>query len=80
MRIAEVKLPDTVYQQMEATAARLHLTVPELLRNLAEQAIGHDVENRPGVVGDWRFPEGRHLGAFQAPAEDLRLLANEIAD
>ena len=30
--------------------------------------------------GDWRFPQGRHLGAFRVPVEDWRLLANEIAD
>jgi hypothetical protein len=35
MKIAEVKLPDAVNQQIEETA-RLHLSVPELLRNLAE--------------------------------------------
>jgi hypothetical protein len=29
--------------------------------------------------GDWRFPQGRHLGAFRVPVEDWRLLANEVA-
>jgi hypothetical protein len=80
MKIAEVKLPDAVYQRMEETAARLHLSVPELLRNLAEQAVQNSPKRQPAVPGDWRFPEGRHLGAFRAPAEDWRLLANEIAD
>ncbi|HUD46606.1 MAG TPA: hypothetical protein VMR33_07240 [Candidatus Baltobacteraceae bacterium] len=80
MKIAEVQLPDAVYQQMEETAARLHLSVPELLRSLAEQAIQHGLKSRPAPAGNWRFPEGRHLGAYRAPVEDWRLLANEMAD
>jgi hypothetical protein len=80
VKIAEVKLTDAVYQQMEETAARLHLSVPDLLRSLAEQAIQHDLKSGAGGAGNWRFPEGRHLGAFRAPVEDWRLLANESAD
>lgn len=79
MKTTEVKLPDAVYQRVEETAARLHLSVPELLRNLAEQAIQKDVKSLPGLSDNWQFPEGRHLGAFRAPVEDWRLLANEVA-
>ncbi len=83
MKIAEVKLPDAVYQQMEDTAARLHLSVPDLLRNLAEQSIQRSFGERIHLEGDERkrIPEKkRHLGAFRAPVEDWRLLANEFAD
>jgi hypothetical protein len=80
VKTAEVQLPDAVYQQMEQTAARLHLSVPELLRNLAEQAVQHGVKKQIVVAYNWQFPEGRHLGEFKARAEDWRLLANESAD
>ena len=79
MKIAEVKLPDAVYQQVEEAAARLHLSVPELLRCLAEQAIHCNVTGGT-AASDWRFPEGHHLGPFRASVQDWRLLANEIAD
>ncbi len=79
MKIAEVKLPDAVYQQIEETPARLHLSVPDLLRNLAEQAVRHGSKSTPVAAGNWRFPEGRRLGAFRASVEDWRLLANKIA-
>ena len=34
---------------------------------------------QPKENGDGRFPEVRNLGAFRAPVEDWRLLANEAA-
>jgi hypothetical protein len=80
VKIAEVKLTDAIYQRMEETAARLHLSVPDLLRSLAEQAVQHNIKSGVGAASDWRFPEGRHLGAFRAPVEDWRLLANEVSD
>jgi hypothetical protein len=77
MKRAEVQLPDTIYQQVEGLAAQLHLTVPELLCKAAEQMV-HQVKPRPQPNGEWRFPEGHHLGTFRAPVEDWRLLANEV--
>ena len=79
MKIAEVQLPDTVYQQVEGLAAQLHLTVPEFLCQAAEQMLQRQGRPRSKANGDWRFPEGRHLGAFRVPVEDCRLLANESA-
>jgi hypothetical protein len=77
MKKAEVDLPDALYRQVEALVQRLQLTVAELLRRAAEQLIARPAP--PPVVppGAWRFPEGRHLGAFRTPEEDSRLLANE---
>lgn len=34
---------------------------------------------QPKPTSDWQFPQGRRLGAFQAPVEDWGLLANEAA-
>jgi hypothetical protein len=77
---AEVQLPDTTYQQLEGLAAQLHLTVPEFLCRAAEQIVQRQATPQPQPNGQWRFPEGRRLGAFRAPVEDWRLLANEAAD
>ena len=81
MKRAEVQLPETLYEQVKGLAGQLHLTVPELLCQAAEQMVGR-LRNRPQpeANGSWRFPEGRHLGTFQAPVENWRLLANEAAD
>jgi len=80
MKRAEVELPDTVYQEVEGLAAQLHLSVPEFLRQAAEQTLRRQAQPRAKGNGDWQFPEGRHLGAFRVPVEDWRLLANEAAD
>jgi hypothetical protein len=77
---AEVQLPDTLYQQVEGLAVRLHLSVPELLSAAAEQVVLRQARVQPTPSGGWRFPEGRHLGTFHAPVEDWRLLANEAVD
>ena len=68
MKRAEVQLPDTIYQQVEGLAAQFHLTVPEFLCQAAAQIALRQARPRPN--GEWRFPEGRHLGAFRTPAGD----------
>lgn len=80
MKRAEVHLPDALYQQVEGLAVRLHLSVPEVLSKAAEQMVLRQAKTRPKANGGWQFPEGRHLGAFRAPVEDWRLLANEAVD
>ena len=80
MKRAEVQLPDTIYQQVEGLAAQLHLTVPEVLCQAAEQMLHRQPQRRSKPNGNWRFPEGRHLGAFRVPVADWRWLANETAD
>ena len=79
MKRAEVHLPDTTYEQVEGLAAQLRLTVPEVLCQAAEQMLHRQAKPPSKPNGDWRFPEGRHLGAFRVPVEDWRLLANETA-
>ena len=80
MKITEVRLPDTIYQQVERLAAQFHLTVPEFLCQAAEQIVQRQARPQPKPNGEWRFPEGRRLGAFRAPVGDWRPLANEAAD
>ena len=80
MKRTELQLPDAIYQQIERLAAKLDLTVPEFLRQAAEQIVQRQDKPQRKPNGDWRFPEGRPLGAFRAPVGDWRLLANEAAD
>ena len=80
MKRAEVELPDALYRQVEGLAAELHVTVPELLGKTAEQMLHLHAKASPKLNGDWHFPEGRHLGAFRASADDWRLLSNEGSD
>jgi hypothetical protein len=77
---AEVELPDALYQQVEGLAARLRMSVPELLSTAIEQMVLRQAKPPPKPRGGWRFPEGYHLGAFCAPVADWRLLANEAPD
>ena len=79
MKRAEVELPDPLFEQVEGLAQKLHVSVPELLRHAAEQLLQRQRKPQPPANGDWQFPEGRKLGAFGAPVEDWRLLANEAA-
>ena len=79
MKKAEVQLPDGLYHQVEGLAGQLHVSVSDLLRQATEQMLAA----RPKILTPsrtaWKFPEARRLGAFQAPADDWRLLANEDA-
>jgi hypothetical protein len=80
MKTAEVQLPDAIYLQVEGLAGQLHMSVPELLRQAAEQMVNRQAPTRGQLREDWRFPEARPLGPFCAPVEDWRWLANEAAD
>ncbi len=80
MKTTEVPLPDAVYDQVENLAAQRQLTVPELLRQAAEQMVREPLRPTLKPNGDWQFPEARHLGGIRVPVEELRLLANEVAD
>lgn len=80
MKTTEVPLPDAVYKQVESLAAQRRLTVPELLRQAAEQMVRRPAKPQLKPDDDWQFPVARHLGDMRVPAEELRLLANEVAD
>lgn len=78
MKTTEVPLPDAVYDQVESLAALRHLTVPELLRQTAEQMVRQPAKPPSQPNDDWQFPGARHLGDILVPAAELRLLANEV--
>lgn len=78
MKRTEVQLPEPLYQKVERLATQFHLSVPELLREAAEQMVRREATPQPSKQSaDWRFPEGQNLGPFLTPAEDWRLMANE---
>jgi hypothetical protein len=79
MKRAEVQLPDPLYEQVQGLAKKLHVSVPELLCNAAEQMVQRQIKPQAKKDADWHYPDGRNLGAFRAPVEDWRLLANEAA-
>jgi hypothetical protein len=80
VKTTQVLLPDPIYEQVEGLAAQLQMTVPELLRQAAEQMVRHQAGPRPEAQDEWHFPAGRHLGTFRARVEDWRLLAHEDGD
>jgi hypothetical protein len=80
MKTTAVPLPDAVYYQVEILAARKQLTVPELLRQAAEQMVHLTAKPTLKPNDGWQFPVARHLGDIRVPAEDLRLLANEVGE
>lgn len=80
MKKAEVQMPEELYQQLEGLAGRLHLTLSGLLCKAAEEIIHRLAAPPRNPNGEWRFPEGRHMGPFGAPVEDWRLLANESSE
>ena len=47
MKRAQVELPDALYRQVEGLAVCLHLSVPELLSNAAEQMVLRQVKAGP---------------------------------
>jgi hypothetical protein len=79
MKKTEVQFPDALYQKIEGLAAQLQLTVPELLNHAAKEMVDRQKTTHFGQDAPWQFPEGWRLGAWRAPVEDWRLLANEIS-
>ena len=64
-------------EQTESRARHRHVSVPELLRQAAEQLVRGQRVATNGITGNRYFPDGLALGAFNAPVEDWRSLANE---
>jgi hypothetical protein len=80
MRKAEVQLPDQLYEKVESVAKQWSLTIPEVLREAAEQLVRNEPVRVPAAKRDWHFPEGMRLGAFLSSPEEWRSAANESAD
>lgn len=80
MKRTEVQLSDDLYEQVKGLAARLDMSVEELLREGAQKMVQTGAKHKPASNGDWCFPEGHHLGEFLAESEDWLLLATEATE
>lgn len=78
MKTTEIQLPEPLYDKVLGLAERLHLSMSEVLCKAAEELVQQEIEiNVAQNMGEWHFPEGKHLGLFLAKSEDWRMLANE---
>lgn len=71
----QIQLPDALYAQAKRIAKRQEMSLAELVRRSLEHMVRlYRADEAP--VPDWRLPEPLGLGAFLAPVEDWRELAN----
>ena len=70
----QIQLPDELYHAAKRIAAEQEISLAEVLR----RGVEHMQRIYPPRPGDrpWQPPEPLELGAFQAPAEEWRELAN----
>jgi hypothetical protein len=74
-----IQLPDELYREAQRVAREREIPLAEVVR----RGLEYIVRVYPPVQSatqQWRPPEPRSLGDFQAPVEDWRLLANDCAD
>ena len=73
----QVQLPDGLYRDAKRIAEEQEMTLAEVVRRGLEHMV-RIYPARDGVSeSDWRPPTPRRLGAFQAPEENWRDLAND---
>ena len=75
MKRTQVQIPDPLYQDIRRVAALQGWSIAEVLRRGAEYIVRCHPPFR--TSGEWEPPAPRHLGAFRAPADQWRELANE---
>ncbi|WPL18895.1 hypothetical protein Thiowin_03986 [Thiorhodovibrio winogradskyi] len=73
----QLSLPDDLYREAQRIASEREWPLPEVLRRGVEYIVSmYPPSDRP--MSAWTPPKPRALGRFQKPAEDWRLLANDI--
>jgi len=75
----QVQLPDALYRQAKRIAKEQEITLAEVVR----RGLEHMLRIYPPGREDrdaWQPPAPRSLGAFKAPVEDWRELAQEVAE
>lgn len=71
----QIQLPDSLYGHAKRLAERHEMSLAELVRRGLEHMVRlYRAGDTPDP--DWRLPEPLALGAFLAPVEDWRELAN----
>jgi hypothetical protein len=71
----QIQLPDRLYRDLRALADEREWSMAEAIRRGAELLLQSYPPVR-GTVDGWSLPEPLPLGAFLAPVEDWRDLAN----
>jgi hypothetical protein len=72
----QVQLPDELYQDAKRVAEEHELTLAEVVRRGLEYMVR--IYPPRGAAGtEWQLPQPRRLGAFLAPEDQWRTLANE---
>ena len=71
----QIQLPDELYREAKRIAAEQEISLAEVLR----RGLEHMQRLYPArsQVAAWRLPEPAHLGAFAAPEDRWRELAND---
>ena len=72
----QVQLPDRLYDEAKRVAREREMSLAEVVRRGLEY-ITHVYPPLEAEQTQWTPPKPRKLGAFQAPARDWRLLAND---
>jgi hypothetical protein len=73
----QIQLPDELYREAKRVARDREWSLAEVVR----RGVEYITRVYPPVSGDavpWAPPKPRRLGAFKAPAEDWRMLANDV--
>ncbi len=71
----QIQLPDALHEEAKRIADQQEMSLAELVRRGLEQMIRlYGTADGPGT--GWSLPEPLGLGAFLAPVEDWRELAN----
>ncbi|HEY8471996.1 MAG TPA: hypothetical protein VIL37_05105 [Natronosporangium sp.] len=72
----QVQLPDDLYRDAKRIAEEQELTLAEVVRRGLEYMV-RIYPPRETAGTEWRPPQPRRLGAFLAPEDQWRTLANE---
>jgi hypothetical protein len=72
----QVQLPDELYQDAKRVAEEHELTLAEVVRRGLEYMV-RIYPPRETAGTEWQPPPPRRLGAFLAPEDQWRTLANE---
>lgn len=72
----QVQLPDQLYQDAKRVAEEHEFTLAEVVRRGLEYMVRvYPARQTPET--EWQPPQPRRLGAFLAPEDQWRMLANE---
>ena len=78
MTRTQIQLPDALYSKAKQIAQQQEISLAELVRRGLEHMIRLYPPNEKSSL-EWSLPRARALGAFKAPVQEWRELANASA-